>query len=60
MGQMQISGYSSQDYSGLNGIQLFKGYIAEVVIFNRVLSIEELGEMNDYLLEKYAIPTYSQ
>jgi hypothetical protein len=60
MGQMQISGYASQDYSGLNGIQLFKGYIAEVVIFNRVLSIEELGEMNDYLLEKYAIPTYSQ
>jgi hypothetical protein len=40
-----------------DGAVRMKGEIAEIIIFNRVLSASELTAVRRYLIEKYALPT---
>lgn len=42
-------------YNGTTRSGFFNGYIAEVIIFDRVLKTEERTEILEYLSEKWAI-----
>jgi hypothetical protein len=60
LGQLQISGYHSEDYAYANAYNKFKGYVSEVVIYNRVLDPTELSDTHTFLLNKYGLSPYSQ
>ena len=36
---------------------VFDGYLAEIIVYNRVLTSQEISQVNGYLASKYSLPT---
>ena len=43
-----------------NGIQTYKGYICEIIIYNRALSTTEISQIEKYLSNKWRIPLFQK
>jgi hypothetical protein len=51
------TGGSAYEVGGFNGAaNLLNGKIAEVIVYNRVLTPAEYTQLNTYLTNKWAIP----